>query len=55
MTTQYVDEPQHCDKIGLVRQGKLIADGTSSQITRQSKTESLEHAFLAISGGQVTS
>jgi ABC-2 type transport system ATP-binding protein len=50
-----MDEAQHCDEIGLVRQGKLIAEGTPGQITRRTKTKNLEDAFLALSRGQETS
>jgi ABC-2 type transport system ATP-binding protein len=44
-----MDEAQHCDKIGLLRLGKLIAEGTPGEITRQTNTASLEDAFLALS------
>ncbi len=53
LTTHYMDEAQHCDKIGLVRQGKLIAEGTPGDITRQTNTANLEDAFLALSREQV--
>jgi ABC-2 type transport system ATP-binding protein len=50
-----MDEAQHCDKIGLVRQGRLIADDTPLQIIKETKTTNLEDAFLALSRGQETS
>jgi ABC-2 type transport system ATP-binding protein len=53
LTTHYMDEAQHCDKIGLVRQGRLIAEGTPSDITRQTNTANLEDAFLALARQQV--
>jgi len=52
LTTHYMDEAQHCDKIGLVRQGKLIAEGTPGDIVKQTNTTNLEDAFLALAGHQ---
>jgi ABC-2 type transport system ATP-binding protein len=53
MTTHYMDEAQNCDRIGLISQGRLIAEGTPGDITRQSKTRNLEEAFLALARRQV--
>jgi len=53
LTTHYMDEAQHCDRIGLVRQGRLIAEGTPSDITSQTNTANLEDAFLALARQQV--
>lgn len=49
LTTHYMDEAQHCDRIGLLRQGVLIAEGAPAEITRQTNTINLEDAFLALS------
>jgi ABC-2 type transport system ATP-binding protein len=53
LTTHYMDEAQHCDRIGLLRLGKLIAEGAPGEITRQTNTASLEDAFLALSRQEV--
>jgi ABC-2 type transport system ATP-binding protein len=53
LTTHYMDEAQNCDRIGLIRQGKLIAEGTPGDITRRTNTENLEEAFLALARQQV--
>jgi ABC-type multidrug transport system ATPase subunit len=55
MNTHYMDEAQGCYKMGLVWQDKIMADGTSSQATRQTETKSLEDAFPALSRGQEAS
>lgn len=40
-----------CDRIGIINQGKLIAVGTTSEILANTKTKSLEEAFIALTGG----
>jgi len=40
-----------CDRIGIISQGKLIALGTVDEIIAQTKTKTLEEAFIAITGG----
>jgi len=40
-----------CDRIGIINQGKLIALGTVDEIIAQTKTKTLEEAFIAITGG----
>jgi len=40
-----------CDRIGIINQGKLIALGTVDELLAQTKTKTLEEAFIAITGG----
>ncbi len=40
-----------CDRIGIINQGRLIAQGTVKEIITQTKTNTLEEAFIAITGG----
>jgi len=40
-----------CDRIGIINQGRLIAVGTVDEILGQTKTKSLEQAFIALTGG----
>ena len=40
-----------CDRIGIINQGKLIAVGTVAEIIAQTGTETLEDAFIALTGG----
>ncbi len=40
-----------CDRIGIINQGKLVALGTVDEIIAQTKTKTLEEAFIAVTGG----
>jgi len=40
-----------CDRIGIINQGRLVALGTVKDIIAQTKTTTLEEAFIAITGG----
>ena len=40
-----------CDRIGIINKGKLIAIGTVEEIIAQTKTKTLEEAFITITGG----
>jgi ABC-2 type transport system ATP-binding protein len=48
ITTHYMDEASHCTKAGLLRQGKLIAEGAPTELKSMTGTESLEDAFLKL-------
>ncbi len=48
-----MDEARHCDRIGLMRDGQLIAEGTPDEILRRTGTETLEDAFLEFTKGEV--
>jgi ABC-2 type transport system ATP-binding protein len=40
-----------CDRIGIIHQGRLIALGTVNEIIAQTQKQTLEEAFIAITGG----
>lgn len=46
ITTHYMDEAGHCDRVGFMRSGKLIAEGEPHAILKEAGTKSLEDAFL---------
>ncbi len=46
ITTHYMDEASHCDRVGFMRTGKLIAEGEPKAVLEESNTDSLEDAFL---------
>lgn len=53
-TTHYLEEAEeNADRIGIIDHGKLIALGTTPELTEQTKTDSLEEAYLALTGKKV--
>ena len=50
LTTHYMDEAEHCDRIAIIDHGKVVAQGSAAELKEQTKTDSLEQAFLALTG-----
>lgn len=50
VTTHVMDEAEKCDRVGLLRGGKVIAQGTPDEIISLAKAANLEHAFLVFGG-----
>jgi ABC-2 type transport system ATP-binding protein len=48
ITTHYMDEASHCSRVGLLRQGKLIAEEEPGSLIEKTGVKSLEEAFLAL-------
>lgn len=51
VTTHVMDEATKCDKLAMIRDGKIIATGTPNEIIAQSGTNSIEEAFIHFSFG----
>lgn len=49
MTTHYMDEAVRCDIVGMMRAGKLIAEGSPETLMEETSTRNLEDAFLSYS------
>jgi ABC-2 type transport system ATP-binding protein len=41
-----MDEAERCDRLGFVRSGQLIAEGTAESLRQQAGTSNIEEAFL---------
>jgi ABC-2 type transport system ATP-binding protein len=50
-TTHYLEEAEaNANRIALIDHGKLVAMGTTKELTKQTKTTTLEQAYLALTG-----
>jgi len=54
ITTHYMDEASHCTRVGLLRLGKLIADGRPQDLIKSTRTTSLEDVFLTLAGSKIS-
>lgn len=53
-TTHYLDEAEAvADRIAIIDHGKIVATGTTKQLAKQTKTKSLEEAYLELTGRTV--
>jgi ABC-2 type transport system ATP-binding protein len=53
VTTHVMDEAEKCDRLGMLREGQLIAVGTPRELKEQTQTETIEEAFLAFGGAHL--
>ena len=50
VSSHVMDEAERCDRLGLIRLGRLIAEGSADDLRRQAGVERLEDAFLRLAG-----
>jgi ABC-2 type transport system ATP-binding protein len=51
LTTHYMDEAERvADRIAIIDHGKIVATGSSAELKQQTGADSLEGAFLALTG-----
>jgi len=54
LTTHYMDEADRvAHRIAIIDHGKIVAQGAPAELKEQTKTESLEDAFLALTGSTI--
>ena len=53
-TTHYMEEAdKSADEIAVIDHGEIVAKGTSEELKAETKTSSLEYAFLALTGSEI--
>lgn len=57
VSSHVMDEAERCDRLGFMRRGKLLAEGTAAELRSTQQTDTLEEAFLrfavdGLEGGQ---
>ena len=52
VSSHVMDEAERCQRLGLIQYGRLLAEGSPSEIRAHAGTENLEDAFLALAGGK---
>jgi ABC-2 type transport system ATP-binding protein len=46
VSSHVMDEAERCDRLGFMRQGKLLAEGSSAELRERKGAKTLEEAFL---------
>jgi len=50
ISSHVMDEAERCDRLGLILDGRLLAEGSADELRAQAGTERLEDAFLKLAG-----
>jgi ABC-2 type transport system ATP-binding protein len=50
VSSHVMDEAERCDRLGLLLDGRLLAEGTVAELNRRARTRRLEDAFLRLAG-----
>jgi ABC-2 type transport system ATP-binding protein len=54
LTTHYMDEAERmAHRVAIIDHGKIVAQGTPPELRAQTSTDSLEGAFLALTGSTI--
>ena len=53
VTTHVMDEAEKCDRLGMIREGRLLAVGTTEELKEQTNSKTIEEAFLFYGGAKL--
>lgn len=51
LTTHAMEEAEKCQRLGMIRQGRMIAAGTPEELKNYTRSAALEDAFIVYAGG----
>jgi ABC-2 type transport system ATP-binding protein len=54
VSSHVMDEAERCQRLGLIRDGKLLGEGTPDEVRARAGTNNLEEAFLRLSGRETS-
>src|SRR5213080_5568159 len=54
VSSHVMDEAERCQRLGLIQYGRLLAEGSPSEVRSQAGTQNLEEAFLKLAGEKVS-
>src|SRR6202171_6215072 len=54
VSSHVMDEAERCQRLGLIRDGKLLAEGTPDEVRATAGTPNLQKAFLRLSGREAS-
>ena len=50
VSSHVMDEAERCQRLGLIRGGRLLAEGSVAELKERARVANLEDAFLTLSG-----
>ena len=50
VSSHVMDEAERCDRLGFIREGQVLAEGTAAELRQRAGTATLEAAFLRFAG-----
>jgi ABC-2 type transport system ATP-binding protein len=54
VSSHVMDEAERCQRLGLIQYGRLLAEGSPSEVRARAGTQNLEEAFLKLAGEKVS-
>ena len=54
VSSHVMDEASRCDRLGLIRAGRILAEGSAAELVARAGSKDLESAFLTLSGATAT-